>query len=67
VVIGGQLFSKSLRGLTVYKLQLLGLEGFFVSMLLLIVPFVLLYVLVKILPPWRESAIHAGPQAASGD
>ena len=67
VVIGGQLFSKSLRGLTVYKLQLLGLEGFFVSMLLLIVPFVLLYVLVKILPPWRESAVHAGPQAASGD
>ncbi len=30
VVIGGQLFSKSLRGLTVYKLELGGLEGLFV-------------------------------------
>ena len=27
VVIGGQLFSKSLRGLTVYKMELLGEEG----------------------------------------
>jgi Ni/Fe-hydrogenase subunit HybB-like protein len=67
VVIGGQLFSKSLRGLTVYKLQLLGLEGFFVSMLLLIVPFVLLYLLVKILPPWKEAASSPEPQVVSGD
>jgi hypothetical protein len=67
VVIGGQLFSKSLRGLTVYKLQLMGLEGFFVSMLLLILPFVLLYILIKILPPWKEAAAPAGPQAAAGD
>ena len=67
VVIGGQLFSKSLRGLTVYKLQLLGLEGFFVSMLLLIIPFVLLYLLIKILPPWNEAAGRAGPQVAASD
>ncbi|HWP84967.1 MAG TPA: NrfD/PsrC family molybdoenzyme membrane anchor subunit [Terriglobia bacterium] len=52
VVIGGQLFSKSLRGLTIYKLQLLGLEGFFMAMLLLLLPFVLLYLLIKLLPPW---------------
>lgn len=56
VVIGGQLFSKSLRGLTVYKLELMGLEGFFVSLLLLLAPFVLLYILVKLLPPWKEAA-----------
>ena len=31
VVIGGQLFSKSLRGLTVYKMELMGGEGLFVS------------------------------------
>ena len=67
VVIGGQLFSKSLRGLTVYKLQLLGLEGFFVSALLLIIPFVLLYIFIKILPPWKEAAAHALPEAESGD
>ena len=38
VVIGGQLFSKSLRGLTVYKIQLQGLEGFFMSAALLLLP-----------------------------
>jgi len=54
VVIGGQLFSKSLRGLTVYKLEIGGVEGLFTSMALLVLPFVILYVLVKLLPPWEE-------------
>jgi predicted membrane protein len=54
VVIGGQLFSKSLRGLTVYKLELGGLEGLFTGLGLLILPFVILYVLIKLLPPWEE-------------
>jgi Ni/Fe-hydrogenase subunit HybB-like protein len=56
VVIGGQLFSKSLRGLTVYKLQMLGLEGFFMSAALLMLPLVVLFVLVRILPPWPDAA-----------
>ncbi|MBI3682504.1 MAG: polysulfide reductase NrfD [Acidobacteria bacterium] len=62
VVIGGQLFSKSLRGLTVYKMELTGLEGFFVSAALLILPFVVLYFLIKVLPPWQEgeTAAQAG-------
>jgi formate-dependent nitrite reductase membrane component NrfD len=55
VVIGGQLFSKSLRGLTVYKLQLTGIEGLFTGVALLILPFLILWVLVKLLPPWEES------------
>jgi predicted membrane protein len=55
VVVGGQLFSKSLRGLTVYKMELGGLEGLFTSIGLLILPFAILYVLVKILPPWEEA------------
>jgi len=59
VVIGGQLFSKSLRGLTVYKVQLLGLEGFFMSALLLILPFVILLALFWLLPPWPEAAAPA--------
>jgi predicted membrane protein len=54
VVIGGQLFSKSLRGLTVYKLELFGLEGVFMTGFLLILPFLILYVLAKILPPWAD-------------
>ena len=64
VVIGGQLFSKSLRGLTVYKMELLGLEGFFMSALLLILPFILLYLLVKILPPWLDKEVHLAEDVA---
>jgi predicted membrane protein len=55
VVIGGQLFSKSLRGLTVYKLELLGIEGVLVAAGLVILPFLILAVLIKVLPPWPES------------
>jgi Ni/Fe-hydrogenase subunit HybB-like protein len=52
VVIGGQLFSKSFRGLTVYKLDLFGLEGLAMSMFLLILPLLILWALVKLFPPW---------------
>jgi len=55
IVIGGQLFSKSLRGLTVYKLQLFGMEGLFVAIALLVLPFLILWALIKILPPWDEA------------
>ncbi len=55
VVIGGQLFSKSLRGLTVYKVELGGLEGLFTGLGLLVLPLVILWVLVKLLPPWESA------------
>ncbi len=55
VVIGGQLFSKSLRGLTVYKVELGGAEGLLTAIALLAAPFVILWVLVKVLPPWQEA------------
>jgi predicted membrane protein len=58
VVVGGQLFSKSLRGLTVYKMQLLGLEGVLMSGFLLVLPFLILYALIKILPPWPDAEAH---------
>jgi Ni/Fe-hydrogenase subunit HybB-like protein len=55
VVIGGQLFSKSFLGYTTYKLDLISREGELVAAALLILPFIILAVLVKILPPWTES------------
>jgi len=55
VVIGGQLFSKSFRGLTAYKMSLGGIEGLLVSLAFLILPFIILYILIKIYPPWDES------------
>ncbi len=56
VVIGGQLFSKSLRGLTHYKMELLGIEGLLISIALLFLPLFVLYIIIKILPPWPEAA-----------
>ncbi len=59
IVIGGQLFSKSLRGLTVYKLEMMGSEGLFASIGLLILPLILLYVLIRLLPPWLDAEATA--------
>ncbi len=65
VVIGGQLFSKSLRGLTVYKLELMGQEGLFTGLMLLLLPVAILYVLVRILPPWPDAEAKL-PEPAAG-
>jgi predicted membrane protein len=48
VVIGGQLFSKSLRGVMGYKLEFAGVEGWFMGIILMALPFVILTVLVKL-------------------
>lgn len=56
VVIGGQMFSKSFRGLTTYKMELMGIEGLLTALGVLVLPFVVLVVLVKIFPPWEEPA-----------
>jgi predicted membrane protein len=54
VVIGGQLFSKSFRGFTIYKVGLIGSEGGLVAAALLIFPFLVLGFLIYLLPPWRD-------------
>jgi predicted membrane protein len=48
VVIGGQLFSKSLRGVMGYKMEFAGLEGWVMGAVLLCLPFVVLTVMVKL-------------------
>jgi len=48
VVIGGQLFSKSLRGVMNYKMEFAGMEGWLMGAVLLALPFVILTVLVKL-------------------
>ncbi len=53
VVIGGQMFSKSFRGLTAYKMELTGFEGLFMSLFLLVLPLIILAIMIKILPPWE--------------
>ncbi len=56
VVIGGQLFSKSFLGYTTYKMDFVTREGLLPAIILVILPFFILYLLIKILPPWQESA-----------
>jgi len=56
VVIGGQLFSKSFLGYTSYKMEFATREGLLPSLALIALPFLILWVLVKLLPPWPKTA-----------
>jgi Ni/Fe-hydrogenase subunit HybB-like protein len=55
VVIGGQLFSKSFLGYTTYKVGFVTREGLLPAIVLMILPFAILFALIKILPPWKEA------------
>ena len=48
VVIGGQLFSKSLRGFMSYKMEFAGIEGVFMGLAILALPFIILTVLIRL-------------------
>jgi Ni/Fe-hydrogenase subunit HybB-like protein len=55
VVIGGQLYSKSFRGLMAYKMEITGIESLMTALVLLALPFIILTVLFWLLPPrWME-------------
>ncbi len=54
VVIGGQLFSKSFLGYTTYKLGFASREGLLPAIGLMALPLVILWALVRLLPPWPE-------------
>jgi Ni/Fe-hydrogenase subunit HybB-like protein len=55
VVMGGQMFSKSFRGLTSFRMDLFGLEGLITALFLLILPFIFLVIFLKLLPPWGKN------------
>jgi Ni/Fe-hydrogenase subunit HybB-like protein len=55
VVIGGQLFSKSFLGYTTYKMGFATREGLLTAIVLMLLPFAILWVLVKLLPPWPDA------------
>jgi Ni/Fe-hydrogenase subunit HybB-like protein len=56
VVIGGQLFSKSFLGYTTYKMGFATREGLLPAILVMLLPFGILAVLLKLLPPWTTPA-----------
>jgi len=55
VVIGGQLMSKSARGYTEFHPEWFDKEGIIAVIVIMAIPFVILYVLGKIFPLWLES------------
>lgn len=65
VVIGGQLFSKSLRGFMTYKMEFAGLEGWWLAIGLLCLPFIFTIILVKLfLDPKLPASETVVPGAA---
>jgi predicted membrane protein len=65
VVIGGQLFSKSLRGVMGYKLEFAGVEGWFMGLILMALPFVILTVFVKLFLSERLPSLETEPPGAT--
>ena len=63
VVIGGQLFSKSLRGFTTYKMELAGQEGWLLSLALILLPFVILGLLLRYFLPVKYLFPEDSPSA----
>ncbi|MFY9150913.1 MAG: NrfD/PsrC family molybdoenzyme membrane anchor subunit [Prolixibacteraceae bacterium] len=61
VVIGGQLFSKSFLGFTSFKLGMIGMEGYLMAIVWLVLPFIILSFFLWLVPPWKkhsEKEIH---------
>ena len=54
VVIGGQLFSKSLSGFTSFNAVYSGMEGYLMTAVWLILPLLILIFLLWLMPPWNK-------------
>ncbi len=66
VVIGGQLFSKSFLGYTTYKMGFAHREGLLPALVLMVLPFAILWALVKVLPPWQDEDASAATPPRAG-
>jgi Ni/Fe-hydrogenase subunit HybB-like protein len=54
VVIGGQELSKTMKGLLTYYPEMFGRESLFVVGIITICPYITLWLVTKLLPPWNE-------------
>lgn len=54
VVIGGQELSKTMKGLLTYYPEMFGRESLFVVGIISICPYITLWLVTKLLPPWEE-------------
>ena len=58
VVIGGQLFSKSFLGYTTYKMDFATREGLLPALAVMVLPILILWALVKLLPPIEAERVE---------
>ncbi|MGB8077387.1 MAG: NrfD/PsrC family molybdoenzyme membrane anchor subunit [Gallionella sp.] len=58
VVIGGQELSKTMKGLLTFYPELFGRESLFTVLMISICPYVLLWLVTKVLPPWADNRIE---------
>ena len=65
VVIGGQLFSKSFRGLMTYKMEVVGIEGLIAALALLVAPFIILAVFLRFFPASETAGAKASTSSSS--
>ena len=56
VVIGGQLISKSGRGFVDYEFEVFGREGLIVAVFILSAPFIVYFILNKLIPIFEDPA-----------
>ena len=54
VVIGGQELSKTMKGLLTYYPEMFGRESLFVVGIISVCPYVTLWLVTKLLPPWND-------------
>lgn len=54
VVIGGQELSKTMKGLLTYYPEMFGRESLFTVLIISICPYVTLWLVTKLLPPWDD-------------
>jgi hypothetical protein len=50
------LFSKSFLGFTSFKIGLIGMEGYLMALVWIILPFFILSFFLWLLPPWKKHA-----------
>jgi predicted membrane protein len=65
VVIGGQEISKTGKGLLAYQPLIFGRESLLSAATVLVAPFILLLVMIRLLPPWEEAATPVSVPASA--
>jgi predicted membrane protein len=67
VVIGGQEIAKTSKGLLSYQLVVFHREGLLTAVSTVVAPLILLAVMVRLLPPWGQTATSSPSRANSAE